>query len=139
MESERQNSADRTGDGVPITEQVTDDVRARMQAQSSRAADSAQHAADAARQTAETLRGQEAWMAGLLEQGADRLGELARSLREKDPRTMLADVEDFARKQPILFAGAAMALGFALTRAAAMTATAARTAGSGQEGTRHDH
>jgi cell division septum initiation protein DivIVA len=136
MESERQNGADRTGDGVPIAEQVSNDVRARVQAQSSRAADSVQHAADAARQTAENLRGQEAWMAGLIEQGADRLGELARSLRGKDPRTLLADVEDFARKQPILFAGAAMALGFALTRAAT---TAARTPGYGQGGIGHDH
>ncbi|HEY7578202.1 MAG TPA: hypothetical protein VH855_11455 [Acetobacteraceae bacterium] len=139
MDSERQNVGDVAGDEVPISEQVTSEVRARVQAQSSRAADSAQHAADAARQTAETLRGQEAWMAGLIEQGADRLTDLAQAVRNKDLRTLLADIENFARRQPILFTGAAMALGFALTRAAAMTAAADRTAGGGQEGSRHDH
>jgi hypothetical protein len=110
-----------------------------MQAQSSRAADGAQHAADAARQAADKLREQEAWMAGLVEQGADRLSELAETLRHKDLRTLLTDMEDFARRQPMLFTGAAMALGFVLTRAAGMTAsTVARTAGNGQ-GIGYDH
>ena len=54
----------------------------QVQTQSSRAADGAQHAADAARHTADWLREQEAWMAGLVEQGADRLGDFARTLRQ---------------------------------------------------------
>jgi hypothetical protein len=78
-------------------------------------------------------------MAGLPEQGADRLGDLARTLRNSDAWTMLTQVEDFARRQPVLFAGAAMAFGFALTRAAGMTATAARSAGTTQEGSRYEY
>jgi hypothetical protein len=74
-------------------------------------------------------------MAGLIEQGADRLAGLAQDLRNKDLRTLIADAEHFARRQPVLFTGAAMLLGFALTRAAGITATTtARTAGNSQGG-----
>ncbi len=79
-------------------------------------------------------------MAGLVEQGADQLANFAQTLRNSDARTMLAQVEDFARRQPVLFTGAAVALGFALTRAAGMTATAtARPAGTRQEGLPHEY
>jgi hypothetical protein len=140
MENESHSSGGAVRDDVPVTERVADNVREQVHAQSSRAADGAQHAADAARQAAEKLRGQEAWMAGLVEQGADRLADLAQTLRNGDPRTMLAQVEDFARRQPVLFTGAAMVLGFALTRAAGMTATAvARPAATTQEGFRHEY
>ncbi len=81
------------------------------------AADTAEHAADAVRQAAQNLRGQEAWIANLIEQGADKLSDLAQTMRTTDLRTLLTRVEEFARSQPVLFAGAAMALGFAMTRA----------------------
>jgi hypothetical protein len=69
-------------------------------------------------------------MAGLVEQGADRLADLAWTLRENDLRTLLGRVEGYARSQPVLFTGAAVALGFMLTR---VVATAQRGGG------RHDH
>lgn len=115
---------------APSVDDMAEDVRSRIEAQSTRAADSAQHAADAARQAARGLRGEEAWMAGLVEQGADRLTDLARTLRENDLRSLLTRVEEFARSQPVLFTGAAVALGFMLSR----------TVGTAQQGRgRHDH
>ena len=138
MEEAAQRAGDGAHDESSLSDRVTDDVSAQMQKQSARAADSAQHAADAARQAAESLRGQEAWMAGLVEQGADRLAGFAQTLREKDLRSLLADMEDFARRQPMLFTGAAMVLGFALTRAAGMTAkSTAGTAARMPEGAGH--
>jgi hypothetical protein len=138
MDEAAKQAADGGKAGDPISERIADDVGAQVQAQRSRAAESAQHAADAARQAADKLREQEAWMAGLIEQGADRLAGLAQTLRDKDPRTLLADVEEFARRQPMLFTGAAMVLGFALTRAAGMTAKAATTSATGpREGASH--
>ena len=65
---------------------ITGDMLEQVQTQSSRAADGAQHAADAARHTADRLSGQEAWMAGLVEQGADRLGDFARTLHDRADR-----------------------------------------------------
>jgi hypothetical protein len=123
METERRDDRTRR-DGADDPEtirdaagQAADDIRTRAEAKKERAADSAQSAAEQARQAAHNLRGDEAWMAGLIEQGADKLTDLAQVLRKNDLATLLTRTEDFARRQPLLFTGAAMALGFALTRA----------------------
>lgn len=138
MDETTRHASDGANATDSVSDRVAEDMRAQVRAQSSRAADSAQHAADAARQAADNLRGQEAWMAGLIEQGADQLAGLAQAVRGKDLRTMLTDVEAFARRQPVLFTGAAIMLGFALTRAAGMTAaTASRTPAPGQGGPHH--
>jgi len=96
---------------------VADDIREQAEAQTPRAADAAQHAADAARQAARSLKGEEAWMAGLVEQGADRLADVAQTPRNNDLRSLLAKVEEFAHQQTTLFTMGAAALGFALSRA----------------------
>jgi hypothetical protein len=83
-----------------------------------RTAETARRAADAARDAAQNLRANEAWMASLVEKGADGLSTLAETLRQNDLKHLLSRAEDFARKQPVLFAGAAVALGFTLSRAA---------------------
>ena len=48
--------------------------------------------------------------------GADELGGIADEIRRNDVAGLLGSVEVFARRQPALFMGAAVALGFALTR-----------------------
>ena len=91
------------------------------------AADSARQAADAARDAASNLRDRDqAWLANLVERGAAGLSDLADTLRSNDLSGLLRRTEDFARSQPVLFAGGALALGFALTRVArtAVTRTA---------------
>ncbi|HET7879833.1 MAG TPA: hypothetical protein VFL55_03035 [Acetobacteraceae bacterium] len=107
-------------------EDITRDMRDQAAAQGHRVADRAEHAADAARRAARAMGGDEAWMAGLVEQGADRLSDFAQTLRSNDLNTLLARAEDFARRQPVLFTGAAMAAGFMLSRA---VGTAARRGG----------
>jgi ElaB/YqjD/DUF883 family membrane-anchored ribosome-binding protein len=82
------------------------------------AAEGMEHAADAARQAAGSLRDEEAWLARLVDQGADKLSALAQSLRTNDPKALLSKTEEFARREPVLFTGAAVAIGFALARAA---------------------
>jgi ElaB/YqjD/DUF883 family membrane-anchored ribosome-binding protein len=120
MDNERQEDRTRPETVRSVAEQATDDMRGRVEEQKSRAADTAQRAADSARHAAHDLRREDAWMAGLVEQGAEKLTDLAETLRSNDLRTLLARTEDFARRQPVLFTGAAMALGFALTRAVSM-------------------
>jgi hypothetical protein len=58
--------------------------------------------------------------AGVAGQPVSALGlsTLAETLRQNDLKHLLSRAEDFARKQPVLFAGAAVALGFTLSRAA---------------------
>jgi len=137
-EGGRPNGGNGTGQEQPSTQQVTEDMRARAEAQRPRAADSAQHAADAARRAAQNLRGEEAWMAGLVEQGADRLADLAQTLRNNDLRTLLARGEDFARRQPVLFTVGAIALGFALSRAVGLAAQGSTQGGGSSDTTGDD-
>jgi hypothetical protein len=72
--------------------------------------------AERAHQTAGDLRGQEAWLGGLLGRGADELAGIADEMRRNDVAGLMGSVEVFARRQPALFMGATVALGFALTR-----------------------
>jgi hypothetical protein len=104
--------------------QASEAVQGQIDEAKRRAADGARQAADAAREAARNLRGgDQAWMAGLVERGADGLTDLAETLRSNDLSGLLRRAEEFARTQPVLFAGAALALGFALTRAARAATT----------------
>lgn len=47
---------------------------------------------------------------------ADRVDELAARIRHSDLETVASQVGDFARRNPLLFVGAAAAAGFAATR-----------------------
>jgi ElaB/YqjD/DUF883 family membrane-anchored ribosome-binding protein len=127
MDNEQQHTAREDGaviaDGDnPTTHRITDDIRERMASLQPNAAEGVEHAADAAREAARSLRDQEAWLARMIGQGADRLSEFAGTLRTNEPQALLGKAEEFARRQPVLFTGAAMAIGFALARAAAAAA-----------------
>jgi hypothetical protein len=78
--------------------------------------------ADRLKRSADDLRGDEAWVANLLDEGVRQLGGLAEGLRNRDLGSLLGSVESFARRQPALFAGASVALGFAAARLAKASA-----------------
>jgi hypothetical protein len=54
--------------------------------------------------------------AGYVEQGAQFVEELGRYLEDADSERLIADLENYARKQPWVIAGAALMLGFATSR-----------------------
>ena len=60
--------------------------------------------------------GQQAPMSRMIESAADGLERFSGSLREKDLDGLVRDVESFARRQPIMFFGAAIAAGFLAVR-----------------------
>ena len=99
-------------------EKVRDRVESEVEGRKGDVAERVDRAADALRGAAGKLQGDEAWIAGIVERGADELASFADTLRTNDLRGLLSRAEEFARSQPVLFAGAAFALGFALTRAA---------------------
>ena len=72
--------------------------------------------AERVRATAGDLREHEAWLGGLLGRSASELQGIADEIRRNDVPGILGSVEVFARRQPALFMGATVALGFALTR-----------------------
>ena len=81
--------------------------------------------AERAQTSAGDLREQEAWLGNLLGRGANELQGLAEEIRRNDVADLLGSVEVFARRQPALFMGASVALGFALTRFVGSGPTAA--------------
>lgn len=81
-------------------------------------AERVEHIAEAMRSSAEKLEGTEDQLADLVGTAAGQLEGLARSLREKDFPTLVTEMEDFGRRQPAVFMGAAVALGFGIARLA---------------------
>lgn len=61
-------------------------------------------------------RSQNGIMARFVEQAADRVENFSRSLRGRRWNDLVADTEDYARRQPTLFVLGAIATGFALGR-----------------------
>jgi hypothetical protein len=75
-----------------------------------------QDISEAVHDAGEQLEGHQDWLAHLVERGADELGSLAGTLRTNDLRALMTKLEELARSQPALFAGAALAAGFAAAR-----------------------
>lgn len=87
------------------------------------AAGRAQRTGEALRDAAGRLEGDPIGSAMVM--AADRLEELSDALRHQDIRGALDQVQTFAQRQPVLFVGGMLALGFAIGRFAA--------AGAGQD------
>jgi hypothetical protein len=51
-----------------------------------------------------------------IHKAAEQMESLAETVRQRDPRELMGEVQDFARRQPTLFFGGAMLLGFAALR-----------------------
>ena len=100
------------GLGSTIKQGLTDQV----ERQKNGIADRLSSVARRAHETASDLRDNEAWLGNLLGRGADELESVAEEIRRNDIPGILGSVEVFARRQPAVFMGATVALGFALTR-----------------------
>ncbi len=107
--------AEAAGLGGTIKQGFSDQV----ERQKNGIADRLTSVAERAHKTADDLREHEAWLGDLLGRGAHELEGIADEIRRNDVPGMLGSVEVFARRQPALFMGAAVALGFALTRVVA--------------------
>jgi hypothetical protein len=103
-------------------ETVKSKARDFAEQQKSAGADQISGVADAMGAAADELQGQMPLAAEYIDDVAGRLGTMASALRERSVDDMLANVADFARKQPALFFAGAIATGFALSRFAKSSA-----------------
>ncbi len=90
---------------------------------------------DALRDGAGRLRGEQSVFSDCAESAAQRIEQLARYLRESDPRRLLEDTEDFARRRPEVFVGALFVTGLLLARF--LKSSAEHQAASGVGAARH--
>ena len=73
--------------------------------------------ADALRSAANSLeQSQNRALAGYVDQAADQVASIYRTVRERHWNEIVADTEDFARRQPTLFVLGAVATGFLVGR-----------------------
>jgi len=79
-------------------------------------ADQLSGVAKAMQSSGEQLTGQQDWLARLVESGGKELEGLAETLRGNDLQALMGKLNDLARAQPAIFAGTAMAAGFAAVR-----------------------
>ena len=104
-----------------VVEQVQQQATTRLDRQKETAAVGLKSVADAVRQTGQSLREQEQggiaqYAAEYGERAAEQIERFTDYLRERDVNQLVAEVEDFARRQPALFIGGAFLLGFAGSR-----------------------
>jgi vacuolar-type H+-ATPase subunit E/Vma4 len=97
--------------------QARDRVRDQVDQRSTQAGEQAGSAADALRKASEQLRndGNEPVAKGI-EQVAQRVERAGGWLRDSDGDTILSDVEEFGRRNPLAVAAGGIALGFAASR-----------------------
>jgi hypothetical protein len=81
-----------------------------------KAAETLDEVAQAVRQSGEQLRDQQPQVAGLVDTAAAQLERASSYLRESDLQDVLNQVEEIARRQPVLFIGGAFVLGLAAAR-----------------------
>ncbi len=79
-------------------------------------AHSAQNTVSALRRAADSVEPDSAWVGNVLRKSADSLDSATRSLADGDLSRGISDINAFARRNPALFLGASVALGFALAR-----------------------
>src|SRR4051812_304526 len=102
--------ADRTS--TMVQERVSDVAGSQM----SRAGDVLQSVAQAIRSTGDQLRQDQPQVAGFADTAASQVDRFAGRIRTSSPSDMIAEAEQFARRQPAVFLGGALLLGAVAAR-----------------------
>ena len=104
--------------GAPVVDQAVEQVTSRLDMGKDYVAESATGVAQALRQTGQHLRedGAPPAMATYADLGAEQVERFGGYLRQRDTGQIVTDLEGFARRQPMVFAGGAFALGMLAVR-----------------------
>jgi ElaB/YqjD/DUF883 family membrane-anchored ribosome-binding protein len=96
-----------------LTEQVRQQATSQLTSQKERAVETLDTVALLLRQAGEHAQQQEkAMLAGYVDKAAGQVDHLSTTLREQDMTQILDETKAFARRQPMLFVGGALAAGF---------------------------
>jgi hypothetical protein len=99
-----------------LADQARGKLTGALDTQKGAAADMIEKLAGTVQRSGEQFQGQQDWIASAIGRGATELNTLAGSLRDKDIGDLAREVQSFAKAQPALFIGAALAAGFAVAR-----------------------
>lgn len=106
------------GQSTPVMEQASEQVTSRLDMGKEYVAETVTGLARALRQTGQHLRedGSQPMLAQYADRSAEQIEHFGGYLRRRDTGQLVTDVEGFARRQPMAFAGGAFALGMLAVR-----------------------
>jgi hypothetical protein len=117
-----------------IIDRVKSRAAAQLTTQKDRATDGMGSVANAVRRSTQELRDQHhETVAEYVERAADQLDRFSSRLKSKDVGELMRDAQDLARRQPMLFIGSALVLGFAGARFLKSSSPDRREQGSWKE------
>lgn len=100
-----------------VMDRVRESATAQIATQKNRATDSLGSFAQAVRKTSQPLReNQQTAIAEYVDKAADQIERFSTRLRERDVKDIVGDVQQFARRQPAVFIGTALAIGVLTAR-----------------------
>jgi phage-related tail protein len=105
-----------------LVHDVRDVAESMLEEQKERAVEQVAGVAQALRKTAEDLRQENELIGRYAEQAAEQVERFAETVRQRSPGDLVADLDDFARRQPTLFLVGAVAAGFIVGRFMAASA-----------------
>src|SRR5215212_9424044 len=102
----------------PVMDKAAEQVTSRLDMGRDYVVETMTGVAQALRQTGQHLREEAAqpMLAGYAERGAEQVERLGGYLRQRDASQLMTEMESFARRQPMVFSGAAFALGMLAVR-----------------------
>jgi hypothetical protein len=114
---DQSNSASNPNAQGGVMNRVKESAAAQLSSQKERATEGLGSIATAVRQSSEPLRNNKQDMiAEYVEKAADQLEQFSTRLRERDVNDLVKDAQQFARRRPALFVGAAFVAGVAAAR-----------------------
>lgn len=100
-----------------VMDRVRETASTQITNQKNRATDGLGSFAQAVRKTSQPLReNQQATIAEYVDKAADQIERFSTRLRERDVKEIVDDVQQFARRQPAVFIGTALAIGVLAAR-----------------------
>lgn len=102
--------------GKEVIGSVKEKAESLVEEQKDAAVEQIDGVAGALRKSAKQMHEEQAWLAQGVEQAADTIDSMAKALRNKDIGTLMGDLEDYTRRQPMMVLGGAAVVGFLLAR-----------------------
>jgi hypothetical protein len=99
-----------------VTGTAQQQIGTRANTQLSKAGDMLGQVAGAIRQSGEQMRGEQPQIASFADTAAQQVDKASNFLRQSDFNGLVREAEDFARRQPAVFLGGALALGLVASR-----------------------
>jgi ElaB/YqjD/DUF883 family membrane-anchored ribosome-binding protein len=108
---------DTTSQSAGLMDKLRNGASSQLGAQKDRATDGLTTVAQAVRQSTQQLRdNKHEVIAGYVEQAVDRVERIADQLKHKDVGELVRDAQQFARRNPAVFVGAAFGVGIVAAR-----------------------